>query len=229
MSNLSTTVVDALRQQIIDGTFQPGDKLPAESALEQDFKVSRTVIREALSRLQAAGLVEKYRGKGTYVLTRPANHSFAAPSQENQSHQDRIDLLDFRIGIEVETAALAAERRSTTQLTAAQGALDAFANSREKPSSAVTADFAFHRAIAIAANNRYYLNLLESLGPTMIAMPQTRLLQPDSAAQDNHYNRVQDEHQAICHAIALQDPRGSSAAMRTHLTNTRIRLTDPRS
>lgn len=228
MSNLSTTVVDALRQQITDGVLQPGHKLPAESALEQEFEVSRTVIREALSRLQAAGLVEKYRGKGTYVLTRPTSHSFAAPSQENQSHQDRIDLLDFRIGIEVATAALAARRRSTTQLTAVKRALDAFGESREKPSSAVTADFAFHRSIAIAANNRYYLDLLESLGTTMIAMPQTRLMQPDPAAQDNHYSRVQDEHQAIYDAIRLQDPQASSAAMRTHLTNTRIRLTNTR-
>lgn len=224
MTNLSTTVVDTLRQQIVQGTLQPGDKLPAESALERDFAVSRTVIREALSRLQAAGLVEKYRGKGTYVLTRPADHRFAAPTLQPRSRQDRIDLLDFRMGIEAETAALAARRRSTVQLTAARATLEDFSRWREKPSSAISADFAFHRALAVAANNRLFLDLLESLGPTMIAMPRTRLAPTGADAQEDHFGKVQDEHGAIYRAVEQQDPQGSSAAMRTHLTNTRNRL-----
>lgn len=223
MSNLSTTVVETIRQRIIQGQLRPGDKLPAESALEDDFKVSRTVIREALSRLQAAGLVEKYRGKGTYVLTRPTGHSFAAPPQENQSYQDRLDLLDFRIGVEVEAAALSAQRRSTVQLSALEAALDAFEQASDKPSAAVTADFDFHRSIAVAANNRLYLDLLQSLGPTMISMPQTRLMQAGQEAQGAHYNRVLDEHRTVYEAIARQDAQGAAAAMRTHLANSRTR------
>lgn len=224
MSNLSTTIVDTIRQQIVEGRLRPGDKLPAESALENEFGVSRTVIREALSRLQASGLVEKYRGKGTYVLTRPTDHSFTAPSQEVRSHQDRLDLLDFRMGVEVEAAALAAQRRTNTQLTAISKALDAFEQASQKPSAAVSSDFDFHRSIAVAANNRLYLDLLQSLGPTMISMPQTRLLQADQDAQDKHYNRVLDEHRSVYDAIARQDAPGAAAAMRTHLSNTRIRL-----
>ena len=224
MSNLSSAVVDALRRQIIDGTLQPGDKLPAESALEQQFGVSRTVVREALSRLQTTGLVEKYRGKGTYVLTRPTDHAFTVPPQEGHTHQDRMDLLDFRIGIEAETAALAAQRRTNPQLTAIGAALDVFASARHRPSAAVTADFDFHRSVAVAANNRLYLDLLHSLGPTMISMPQTRLLQTDQEARDTHYNRVLDEHRTVHEAITRQDPQGAAAAMRTHLSNTRERL-----
>jgi GntR family transcriptional repressor for pyruvate dehydrogenase complex len=224
VSSLSTGVVEALRQQIVSGQLRPGDKLPAESALEQDFRVSRTVIREALSRLQSAGLVEKYRGKGTFVLTMPSSHAFAAPSQQAQSHQDRLDLLDFRLGVEVEAAALAARRRSTAQLTAISAALDAFAESRHKPSAAVTADFGFHRSIAIAADNRFYLDLLESLGTTMIFMPQTRLAHAGDDAKDAHFSRVLEEHRVILDAIRRQDPQGSAAAMRTHLSGSRARL-----
>lgn len=88
----------------------------------------------------------------------------------------------------------------------------------------VTADFEFHRRIAIAANNRFYLDLLESLGTTMIAMPQTRLMQADPGAQDAHYGRVLAEHHAIHDAIQRRDPQGSAAAMRTHLSNSRARL-----
>lgn len=227
MSSLSTGVVDEIRRRIVDGHLHPGDKLPAESALEQDFGVSRTVIREALSRLQAAGLVEKYRGKGTFVLTRPSGRAFTAPLQEAYSHQDRLDLLDFRIGMEVEAAALAAHRRTAGQLAAVAAALDAFGQAASRPSAAVAADFAFHRSIAIAANNRFYLDLLESLGATMISMPHPRLVEEDHDEQDASFDRVLHEHQAIRDAIGRQDVQGSAAAMRAHLSNTRARLGVP--
>ncbi|WP_028280633.1 FadR/GntR family transcriptional regulator [Arthrobacter sp. H5] len=224
MSNLTSGVVDQIRQQIISGKVSPGDKLPAESALEKQFAVSRTVIREAISRLQPAGLVETYRGKGTYVLTRPSRQPFTADPDHIRTLQDRLDLLDFRIGLEGETAALAARRRTKTQLAAMDRALQTFMSARALPSNAVEADFDFHRTIAIASNNRFYIDLLASLGATMISMPQTRLMQPDAAAQQHHYGRVIEEHSTIHNAIKREDPLGAAAAMRTHLANSRARL-----
>lgn len=227
MSNLTAAVVEQIRRQIVDGDIRPGDKLPAESALERQFSVSRTVIREAISRLQAAGLVETYRGKGTYVLTRPSTQVFAGTPENVRTFQDRIDLLDFRLGAEVEAAALAARRRSTAQFAAIDRALGLFISARDLPSSAVEADFAFHRNIAIASNNRFYVDLLTSLGATMISMPQTRLMQPDTTARRRHFDRVIEEHRTIADAIDREDPQGAAAAMRTHLANSRVRLIPP--
>ncbi|MBG6185008.1 GntR family transcriptional repressor for pyruvate dehydrogenase complex [Arthrobacter sp. CAN_A214] len=224
MSSLTATVVENIRQQIIDGDIRPGDKLPAESALEEQFSVSRTVVREAISRLHAAGLVETYRGKGTYVLTRPSTQAFAADPENVRTFQDRLDLLDFRLGTEVEAAALAARRRTPTQLAAIDRALGEFIRARDLPSNAVEADFSFHRNITIASNNRFYLDLLTSLGPTMISMPQTRLMQPDTTAQRQHFDRVIEEHRTIADAIDREDPQSAAAAMRTHLANSRVRL-----
>ncbi|MHA7140303.1 FadR/GntR family transcriptional regulator [Arthrobacter sp. Sr33] len=224
MTTLASRVVEDLRQSLLDGRLVPGDKLPSESALEKQFSVSRTVVREALSRLQTAGLVETYRGKGTFVLTRPSGQPFAVEPGEIRCHQDRLDLVDFRIGVETEIAALAARRHTVVELGAIEKALAAFGAIEQSPRAAVEADFAFHRSIAVAAHNRLYLDLVVSLGASMITMPQTRLVpeNPESAA--SRFNVVSHEHLVIFAAIGDRDPQGAAAAMRTHLTNSRLRL-----
>jgi GntR family transcriptional repressor for pyruvate dehydrogenase complex len=222
--SLAEKVERLLRAQIVGGGVGPGDKLPSESGLMEQFGVSRTVIREAVSRLQAAGLVETYRGKGTYVLTRPSEEAFQVHPAEFRTVANRIELLDFRLGIEVEAASLAALRHTAAQLRDISGALDAFRSSREKPSGAVEADFRFHLNIAVASNNHFFADLVSSLGPTMIAMPQTRLRSANENERDEHFTRVTFEHEAIYSAIARRDAPGAHAAARVHLANSRDRL-----
>ncbi|MDQ4489511.1 FadR/GntR family transcriptional regulator [Sinomonas sp. ASV486] len=224
-ASLTDGVVDRLTGRIVDGGFAPGDKLPSEGELMEQFAVSRTVVREALSRLQAAGLVETYRGRGTFVLTRPSEEAFSIEAGSVRTVPERLELLDFRIAVEVEAASLAAQRRTPAQLDEIARALDVFRASRAKPSGAVDADFRFHTAIAAAASNRYYAELLTSLGPTIIAMPQTRLRAAEGPERDAHFDRVTYEHESIYAAIERGDPAGAAAAVRTHLANSRQRLT----
>jgi GntR family transcriptional repressor for pyruvate dehydrogenase complex len=224
VSTLSHGVVEQLTAQIVDGVYRPGAKLPAESALEEQFSVSRTVIREALTRLQAVGLVETHRGKGTYVLVRPSEEAFSADPGRIRTAQDMLELLDFRLGCEVEAAGLAALRRTGSQLARIESSLSSFRAARDLPSKAVEADFQFHRNIAVASNNHYYVELLTSLGPTMIAMPQTRLRAHDAAENDLHYDRVILEHETVVAAIARRDVLAACAAMRTHLSASKARL-----
>jgi GntR family transcriptional repressor for pyruvate dehydrogenase complex len=223
-ASLSHGVADRLTALIVNGDVRPGDKLPAESALMDRYGVSRTVIREAVSRLQVAGLVETYRGKGSFVLTRPARSPFTADPGELRTPDDVIALLDFRLGIEVEAAALAAARRTPAQLRRLDEALTLFTASAGNPGAAARADFALHQRIAEAANNRYFVDLLGSLGPTMIAMPHTRLAAADETARSAHFARVVQEHEDIVAAIRRGDPLGAAAAVRTHLGNSRARL-----
>jgi GntR family transcriptional repressor for pyruvate dehydrogenase complex len=212
--SLTEKVERLVKEQIVDGSFVSGEKLPSESELMVSFAVSRTVIREAISRLQAAGLVETYRGKGTYVLTRPSDAPFPVGAQQTHTVADRITLIDFRLGTEVEAAGLAALRHTPEQLDEISRALDLFRASRSKPSGAVEADFRFHLNIAVATNNHYYVELFTSLGPTMIAMPQTRLRAVDDTDRDVHFDRVVFEHEAIFAAIARRDALGANAAAR---------------
>lgn len=222
--SLAEKVERLLRAQIEGGGVGPGDKLPSESGLMEQFGVSRTVVREAVSRLQAAGLVETYRGKGTFVLTRPSEEAFRVHPQEIHTVANRIELIDFRLAVEVEAAGLAALRHSAGQLADIAGALDAFRASRAKPSGAVEADFRFHLNIAVATNNHYFVELMSSLGPTMIAMPQTRLRSATEAERNEHFSRVIFEHEAIFAAIERRDAAAANAAARVHLANSRDRL-----
>lgn len=224
MTALATRLVDELRQSVLDGRLVPGDKLPSEAALEKQFAVSRTVVREALSRLQAAGLVETYRGKGTFVLTMPSGQPFTVEPGGIRTHQDRLDLLDFRIGVEGEAAALAARRHTPAQLRSISGALSDFGAAGQSPRAAIEADFAFHRGIAVASHNRFYLDLIASLGASMITMPQTRLASQDGIDSAAGLELVEEEHLAVFNAVSAGDAQGAAAAMRTHLTNSRLRL-----
>ncbi|MGW1339998.1 FadR/GntR family transcriptional regulator [Kribbella sp. NPDC002412] len=222
---LAHEVVEELKRRILSAEISPGDKLPAENSLVEEFGVSRTVVREAVSRLQAAGLVETFQGRGSFVLEVPER---AAGLRQVRSHRDVLELLEFRIGVEIEAAGLAAVRRTEHQLKAIERALDDFRRIGDDPSRSVEADFAFHLKVAAAAGNRFYTDLIDSLGPMMIMLPRTRLDPAYEMSDATHLTRVVLEHENIYAAIARQDPDAARAAARVHLSNTRHRLTSER-
>ncbi len=219
---LAHGVVEGLQRRILAGELPPGQKLPSEKELIDTYAVSRTVIREALSRLQAAGLVETFQGRGSFVLDVPAPSRFGLEAAHLRTHADVLAMVDFRIGVESEAAALAAGRATPESLAALEQALAAFPAAGE--AGAVEADFAFHRAVAAAADNRFYLELLDSLGPMMIMLPRTRLEDAYTLADPRHVERVHREHEAVSTAIGYGDPDAARAAMRLHLSNSRHRL-----
>ena len=119
-------------------------------------------------------------------------------------------------------AFLAAAARSPAAAENVRAALEAF--SAAGPEEAVEADFAFHRSIAAATGNRFYLDLLDSLGPMMIMLPRTRLPDEFSLTDAAHVERVHREHDNVAAAVLAGDPETARAAMRVHLGNTRRRL-----
>ncbi|HEU4947860.1 MAG TPA: FadR/GntR family transcriptional regulator [Kribbella sp.] len=221
---LAHELVERLKERILRGDIEPGQKLPTESSLVVEFGVSRTVVREALSRLQAAGLVETFQGRGSFVLALPEPTAFSLEASRVRSHRDVVEMLEFRTGLEVEAAGLAAGRRTEHQLKAIARALADFKGAGENPAKAVEADFTFHLKVATASGNRFYTELLGSLGPMMIMLPRTRLDASYSLADATHFTRVTLEHENIYDAIARADPEGARAAARVHLSNSRHRL-----
>ncbi|MFF5264329.1 FadR/GntR family transcriptional regulator [Actinomadura viridis] len=218
MTTRTQQLVDTLTAHIQEGVIRPGERLPTESSLIETHGVSRTVVREAIARLKAAGLIETQHGRGSFVLARPSTTGFdPAP----RSREDVLDLLDLRMGIEVEAAGLAADRRTEPALAALREALDGFARAAGHPSSAVNADFRFHLRIALATGNRYYGDLIASFGPAMIIMPRERLrpARPD-------FDTIVAEHANIHAAIERRDREAARAAVRVHLSNSRARLLD---
>jgi GntR family transcriptional repressor for pyruvate dehydrogenase complex len=221
-TSLAQIVVAGLKSRILDGSLGPGTKLPSEAELIEEFGVSRTVIREAVTRLRAEGLVETFQGRGSFVLAMPEPTSFTVEASAIRTQADVLAMIDFRLGVESEAAYLAAANRSTQAAEAVQAALEAF--TAAGPEDAVEADFAFHRALAAASGNRFYLDLLDSLGPMMIMLPRTRLPEEFSLTDAAHVERVRREHDNVAAAVIVGDPETARAAMRVHLGNTRRRL-----
>lgn len=219
---LAQTVVAGLKAQILDGSLSPGVKLPSEAELIEQYGVSRTVVREAVTRLRAEGFVETFQGRGSFVLAVPEPTSFTVEASTIRSHADVLAMIDFRLGVESEAAYLAALRRTPDGARGVEAALEAFAAAG--PEADVEADFAFHRAVAAASGNRFYVDLIDSLGPMMIMLPRTRLPEEFSLTDAAHADRVRREHDSIAAAVVAGDAETARAAMRVHLGNTRRRV-----
>lgn len=210
--NLAQGLVQQLRGQIATGELQLGTKLPTESAIMAQHGVSRTVVREALQRLQAAGLVETRHGVGTFVIAKPGE---SAPLLDVTVDpiRDAVAILELRLSLEIEAAGLAAERRTDAQLTAIREALQTLQNCEQQDESgASSADFQFHLRIAEAAGNHYFGDIMLHLGGSLV--PRKRI----------ETDRVNHEHEEVVTAIARKDSYAARAAMRLHLTNSRERF-----
>jgi GntR family transcriptional repressor for pyruvate dehydrogenase complex len=220
---LAVTLVDALGDRIRDGRLAAGQKLPTEAAIMEEFGVSRTVVREAISKLQASGLVATRHGVGTFVVGLGDAAPFRIPPEQLGTLRDVIAVLELRIGVETEAAALAALRRTPDNMAAMRAALAAFVLALEEGRDAVGPDFQFHLEIARATQNRHFAELMNSLGTQIIPRARLQQAEPLTPERRDYLRRVNGEHDSILDAISAQDPEAARAAMRTHLANSRER------
>ncbi|MFO1219255.1 MAG: FadR/GntR family transcriptional regulator [Burkholderiaceae bacterium] len=219
---LAAELVDALGDRIRQGRLSAGDKLPTEAAVMAEFGVSRTVVREAISRLQAAGLVDTRHGVGSFVVGPAPAGGLRLNTDGPVTLRDVVAMLELRIGIETEAAGLAAQRRGPRDVAALRASLDAFEAGVRAGRDAVAQDFQFHLGIARATHNPHFAQMIEMLG-TMI-IPRARERSSESRAERRAYLlKVNAEHESILSAIAAGDADGARAAMRTHLANSRER------
>lgn len=219
--NLATDLVTELSQRILLGKIPPGQKLPSENQIVREHGVSRTVVREAISKLQASGLVETHHGVGTFVLERGNQTGLHLKVETAASVRDMIEL---RIGLETQAVALAALRRTDKQLAAMRQALDDYQDLLASEDSCVEADWRFHMLIAEATGNLYYTEIMQHLGNAII--PRSRIASSERAGANlaHHGYLANLEHEALLAAIRRQDPDAARAAMWTHLSNSRERF-----
>ena len=222
--NLAQGVVAYISEAIRNGSISPGDKLPTESEIMRIQGVSRTVVREAISHMQAAGMVETRHGIGTFVLEPAARPTLGLDPATVVTMRDVLAILELRISLETESAGLAATRRTAAHLQQLRAALDGFQSAAAKGEETVAWDVQFHLTIAQASSNRYFHDILSHLGTNIIPRSRVnsaRITQDDPA---NYIDRVSREHEDIFAAISRQDADSARAAMRTHLGNSRERL-----
>jgi GntR family transcriptional regulator, transcriptional repressor for pyruvate dehydrogenase complex len=223
--SLALDLVIALEGRIKDGSYPLGTRMPTEADIMNQHGVSRTVVREAISRLQQAGLVITQHGIGSFVSPQlPDDQGFRISTTDIATIVDIVHVLELRISLETECAGLSAQRRNERQLASMKAALDEFDACAEAGSETVDADFKFHLAVAEATQNPHFFDLMRHLGTNVI--PRARVNSPQIAMEDKrvYLERVNREHRSIYEAIERGDSDSARAAMRLHLTNSRERL-----
>jgi GntR family transcriptional repressor for pyruvate dehydrogenase complex len=214
---LADLVVGTLRKRISNRDFRPGEKLPTESELTTIFGVSRTVIREAIAALAADGLVQSRQGAGMFVMKTPATSFAEIGAGHSNKISVAINILEVRMGVEIEAAGFAAQRRSESQVAAIQETWDEFDRLLARSAPTGKTDFAFHRAVAVATNNPFYVEVLEGLGDRTIQCDVASPWGTESVLSYEYQAGLQQEHGAILQAIVARDVDGARESMRKHL------------
>lgn len=208
---LAAQTADLLLTRIQAGEWPLGHRLPGETTLTAQLGVGRSTVREAIRELSGKGVLETRQGAGVFVTALdPADDTDAVLRRSSISA-----VIEARIAIEAEAAALAARRRTPTDLRAIRQALVGRADTTLTLEGHVDADMAFHRAVVVAAHNEVLTQLFDAFLPrlrrTMIDMLRARPLRSEAA---DHA-----AHEQLADAIADRNHSAAALSSRTHLTS----------
>lgn len=220
-AKLSDQVASALEAEIRAGRIQAAQKLPTEAALAQQFQVSRTVVREAISRLKSLGLVDSRQGSGVYVLA-PGIEPLHFDLPLAASREAVMQIVEVRRALEAEVAELAALRRTDDGIAAIRAAMQHIADAVRAGRDGVEEDVLFHRAIAQAAGNPFMISTLDYLAQFLKGA--TRVTRANEARRTDFADAVTHEHTHIVRAIEAGDPVAARAAAAQHMKNALARI-----
>src|SRR5579864_9375700 len=223
-ASLSDTVAQELLRKIESGEYGPGAKLPTEPVLSEEYGVSRTVVREAISRLKNEGVVEPRQGSGVYIAAHGAIRPLRIDYAEAVEAGSVLQILALRRAIEAEVASEAAMRRTDSDMAAIDAALARIDEAVAEGEDGVAEDVAFHRAIAVATGNPYFLKTLTFLNQYLEA--GTVVTRRNEALREDFSRQVREEHAAIVAAIRAGDPMAARNAAQTHMYNAARRLAE---
>jgi DNA-binding FadR family transcriptional regulator len=217
LASLTDTLYAKLEAMITSGQLAPGSRLPSQKDIAEAEEVSRTVVREAVARLEAQGLAVCRQGSGVYVADTARYRAFQITRDELSELSDVIKLLEMRLAIEAEMAALAAARRTTDDMTAMREAFRQMDECNDDPAAAAAADAALHLAIARATKNDYYVRFIDFLGVRLVPPRSLYLGERREPAHRAYAAKVRSEHAAVLDAIARMDVHKARQAARRHM------------
>lgn len=219
--SLSLHVADQLETQITGGDISVGQKLPTENQLCQSFGVSRTVVREAIAHLKSLGLVETRRGVGTTVIRTAITDAMPAKWISPTTVEDILHVLELRLTLEPEAAALAALRHDDDDRALLLAKHEKFKRARVEQSQARSEDYEFHYAVIAAAKNPLFKTLYQQLSQSLIPRSKLLSIEVDASATGKYLARVEDEHTYVLDAILARDGDAARDMMYRHLNRSR--------
>jgi GntR family transcriptional regulator, transcriptional repressor for pyruvate dehydrogenase complex len=221
---LTERVASALLGKIQEGAFPPGARLPSENDLADQFGVSRTVLREAISRLKHEGVVEGRQGSGVFVTEQARVKPLRIEIASVESPEAILNIIELRRAIEGEAASQAALKCTNAQILEIDNALKRIDKDEAAGKDGVAADLAFHGTIAKASGNPFIVKTLEFLSQYLETA--SRVTRANDARRADFLRQLREEHAAIATAIHNRDPFAARNAAEAHMFNGARRLTE---
>jgi GntR family transcriptional repressor for pyruvate dehydrogenase complex len=215
-SRLYEQIVQQVEDSILKGVLKPGDQLPPERELAEQFGVSRTAVREAVKALREKGLVEAYPGRGTFITDGTSNTMRQSIDRMMRSGTEGFAFLaEAREILEPEIAALATTRIDEEDLAAMREQIAIMDAAKQDPEAFIEADLDFHLALAEAAGNPIILSLIDSI-VGLLREQRMGIFQVHGGPERGQYH-----HKRILEAIEHRDAVGVRDAMKAHLKQIR--------
>ena len=218
---LTDQIIDQLTSMIADGRFKPGDKLPPEPVLMEQFGVGRSSLREAVGALSLIGILTVRPGRGTHVSA-SAGESLSKPFRWGMfiSWREKLhEFIEARINLEQVLVGMAAERATEAEIEEIKSSHNLLKGSKVTKRKVIQADLVFYMSIAKASHNSVLARFLEELRqPVKNWMEQ-------KASFFGGYDEVFEQHDRILEAIQARDPGKAQKAIKEHLESAGEMLT----
>ena len=212
---ISDQVFDQLRRLILNGELKPGQKVMTERDLADALNVSRNSIREAINKLVAMGFMEQRQGQGTFVCSVDDAVKIPLGTVMEAQEASLVDLLEMRMGIECNSAFLAAKRATAQDLAAMEAALAEMAADTTSGGLGTGGDLAFHMAIAVATQNSMQIYIMKNVIDYLHMGISENLFHLYEDPQN--VSTILKQHQAIYEAIRSGNADDAFQAMKNHI------------
>lgn len=208
-------VFGALREHLLSGQVQPGDKLLSERELSSQLGVSRPVLREALRALAMLGVVEIRQGAGT-IVRRPDMTMLGDFLAFTAHHHDSLvdDVMQARIAIECQAIRLACTRATMTDLSRLREAVDRIGTTIGDPAAGGLADHSFHAALVAAGHSETLSTLYGAIGGLLLRSHRDRRESVFGTEEGRLY--LVNHHRLVFEALAAGDPGRADEMLREH-------------
>ena len=205
-------VADRIRVLILDGTFPPGQPLPPERLLAEQFGISRGSVRDALRMLELVGLLETRHGQGTFPRELTVERLVAPLASVMTYRQDlRDELMDVRRMFEPAVARAAAQRATEEDIADLQRIIEAQRRKLETDQSTIVEDTAFHAILARCTRNRVIMSIMATLNDLLVES------RTQSLRHKGRPGRSLVGHEAVVAALRQRDPDAAAQAMARHI------------
>lgn len=210
---LSQVVADHITDLIMSNELDEGDRLPSERELAEEMGVSRTVVREAIKLLRAAGLLRVRVGIGSFV-TLPSRNILEEPLSRFSTPEKRkiAELIELREAIEPPITALAAKNATSEDISKLELAIEEMQANLTNPHEYIVADNVFHNTLAKATQNSLFQLIVHSIVDLLQESRRLAVSSPGAAKRSSYH------HRQILKAVKARDVEGAQEAMIAHMS-----------